>query len=486
MNRARTGHRTTFAVAATAWLGVAVACFAGPASAVVEPVAGESIVNVATFDEQTTPTGNAVARIDGGYVVAWETFDPLKMSTDVLARRLGESGAASAAPFAVGSVPAVPRSEPAIAALTGGGFVVAWRAEGGDGDAGSIVGRIFDVAGAPSGPEFAINATSASEQARVRLAPSPSGFVATWQSRHREDSDFDVYVRTFGADGTATSTERRANTTLPFHQRNPDVAVRSDGIIVVSWWSQNATNSQVVIRRFDASLTPVGGELAVSIASPDGETDTALAATDDDGVLIAWRSFEQGAARQIVLARRVNRDGTVPRPPVALSFNATADSGGPDLVALADNHLLASWHEAGADAGPDIVLQRIGADATPAEPPLSANVATAFGQRQASLATGNDGSIVAVWNSDSQDGSGSSVVARGFEVPVVQCGDATLNNGLTASDALATLLVAVGRRSCELCICDVDNSGSIVATDALIILAAVVAGEQPTGCAPCT
>jgi hypothetical protein len=44
----------------------------------------------------------------------------------------------------------------------------------------------------------------------------------------------------------------------------------------------------------------------------------------------------------------------------------------------------------------------------------------------------------------------------------------------TPSDALAVLNVSVGVGSCEHCVCDVDDSGQIMATDALIVLRAAV------------
>jgi hypothetical protein len=43
-------------------------------------------------------------------------------------------------------------------------------------------------------------------------------------------------------------------------------------------------------------------------------------------------------------------------------------------------------------------------------------------------------------------------------------------NAPTASDALAILQAGIGTQDCRLCVCDVDNSGSIVATDSLLTL----------------
>jgi hypothetical protein len=56
---------------------------------------------------------------------------------------------------------------------------------------------------------------------------------------------------------------------------------------------------------------------------------------------------------------------------------------------------------------------------------------------------------------------------------------------VTASDALFTLKTAVGTQTCELCLCDVDQSGSVAATDALIVLKFAVGQNVELSCAAC-
>jgi hypothetical protein len=54
-----------------------------------------------------------------------------------------------------------------------------------------------------------------------------------------------------------------------------------------------------------------------------------------------------------------------------------------------------------------------------------------------------------------------------------------------ATDALFTLGAAVGSQTCELCVCDLNNDGSIAATDALIDLAAAVGQMVSLDCPSC-
>jgi len=84
--------------------------------------------------------------------------------------------------------------------------------------------------------------------------------------------------------------------------------------------------------------------------------------------------------------------------------------------------------------------------------------------------------------------------------PPVGCGDAseaaTLVVGtpaggapgpfaITATDALIVLRAVVGAAQCPLCVCDVNGSGGITATDALIVLRAAVGVQVPLDCPAC-
>jgi hypothetical protein len=67
-------------------------------------------------------------------------------------------------------------------------------------------------------------------------------------------------------------------------------------------------------------------------------------------------------------------------------------------------------------------------------------------------------------------------------LPSGTCGDANDDGNITATDALFTLQVAVGQRTCDVRVCDVDASGLIVASDALLILNKAVGQPLALAC----
>jgi hypothetical protein len=56
---------------------------------------------------------------------------------------------------------------------------------------------------------------------------------------------------------------------------------------------------------------------------------------------------------------------------------------------------------------------------------------------------------------------------------------------VTASDALYILRAAIALASCEDCVCDVDGSGGVTATDALVSLKIAVGQQIPLECPAC-
>jgi hypothetical protein len=69
--------------------------------------------------------------------------------------------------------------------------------------------------------------------------------------------------------------------------------------------------------------------------------------------------------------------------------------------------------------------------------------------------------------------------------PSSECGDPTADSSITATDALFTLNAAVGLLACEPCVCDIDGSAAVSASDALIILKLAVGQPYETNCPTC-
>jgi hypothetical protein len=70
-------------------------------------------------------------------------------------------------------------------------------------------------------------------------------------------------------------------------------------------------------------------------------------------------------------------------------------------------------------------------------------------------------------------------------LPEFECGDAALNGGVNATDALAALRTSVGTAECPLCVGDVNGSSAMTAVDALMILGFAVGQPIELSCPAC-
>jgi hypothetical protein len=79
-------------------------------------------------------------------------------------------------------------------------------------------------------------------------------------------------------------------------------------------------------------------------------------------------------------------------------------------------------------------------------------------------------------------GSAYIFYLNGISASNATCGDPTGDGETLASDALLVLQTAIGTAFCELRYCDVDNSGGIRATDALLVLASATSTPVVLSC----
>jgi hypothetical protein len=115
----------------------------------------------------------------GGFVVAWNGFDPGSDFSRVFARRYGPSGAARGGPFPLATTTGADEGQdnPSVAAFADGGFVVAWETYGQDPDVAGAYARQYDAAGQPTSDDFRVSGEAAVPAAAVL---APGGFVIAW------------------------------------------------------------------------------------------------------------------------------------------------------------------------------------------------------------------------------------------------------------------------------------------------------------------
>ncbi|HTU12232.1 MAG TPA: Ig-like domain-containing protein [Allosphingosinicella sp.] len=257
-------------------------------------------------NEKGDATVTALA--DGGYVVVWEVSledVPSGFEAQIQARRYDAAG------VALGTVTLVSTTvheleAPRVAALPGGGYVLAWTYFGADGDGAGIYAQRFDASGTALGGAALVNSVTASDQLDPSIAVlADGGYVIAWASSNQDGGGYGIYAQRFDAAGGAVGAAFRVNVITANDQVSPEVAALANGGFVVTWESalQDGSGFGIYARRYTAA----GGgapEVRVNTRTIVDQVEPAVAALPGGNFIIAWASNRQDASNYGIYAQR--------------------------------------------------------------------------------------------------------------------------------------------------------------------------------------
>ncbi len=160
------------------------------------PLGGEFQVNTYITGAQMRP---AVAMdSDGDFVAVWDSRGQDGSLEGVYARRFNSAGTAQGAEFAVNSFTTGEQLRPSVAMDANGGFVVAWESyDQDDSFTYNIYARRYDPAGVAQGAEFLVGTDNDNHQGAPAVALDPDGeLLVTWESYHF-GSSYDIFAQRF-------------------------------------------------------------------------------------------------------------------------------------------------------------------------------------------------------------------------------------------------------------------------------------------------
>ncbi|MEM7325099.1 MAG: RTX toxin, partial [Actinomycetota bacterium] len=244
-------------------------------------------VNTTSTDDQQDP--HLIGLPGGGFVVSWESANQDGDGYGVYVRTFDASGTATSGEILVNTATTNGQSDPEIASLSGGGFVVTWEAGGAqDGDGHGIYFQRFDDAGVRQGVETQVNSTTLGDQVNPRITGLNNGdFVVVWN----DSNTGEVYGQRFDSTGASLGSEVLLNTTISDVQDDPEIVALSGGGYVVVWESvgQDGDGNGLVGRLFNSSGTAVSSEFLVNSNTTDAQQDPRVEALGDGGHRSAGR-----------------------------------------------------------------------------------------------------------------------------------------------------------------------------------------------------
>jgi len=334
------------------------------------------VVNSLTEGDQAN--ASVAALPDGGAVFVWEGGP--SQAPKVYIRVLSSGGVFNAPESQVSSFEQT-ESAPSVAVLGDGTIAVVWGSYGADGDMWGVFGRLYTSAGSPIGGVFAVNQRATKNQRDPAIAAlAGNKFVVAWASdQQRNANSVDVVSRVFGADGQPLGDEQIVNTSSRLCA-SPVIAASAQGF-VVGWYSnltgKNETTWDVFARAYSLALTPVSPETRLNTQQNLEQTSLSIAVVGDQ-FLAVWSSFAQDGDRLGVYGQAFNFPVQFQGGEFKVNTGVAADQLFPFAASNGSDRFVVVWSSfMGGLEQMDLMAQRYNATGSaileaPVEPYLSA------------------------------------------------------------------------------------------------------------------
>ena len=216
-----------------------------------------SIINVNATTAGTQVNSDVAGTSDGGFIVVWQDDSGLggdNSLSGIKMQRFDANGQPVGGEVLVNSVITGAQVSPKIAVLDNGGFVVTWVSAG-NGDAGTLMARIYDSSGQPLGAEFAVSSSPSADEALADIVATEGGFFISWSEGITTPAGGDIRGQLFTNSGARVAAETVINTIPTGNQSTPALAVLSSGAILAGWSDDNGTGANgVAINNVEARL----------------------------------------------------------------------------------------------------------------------------------------------------------------------------------------------------------------------------------------
>ncbi|ERS07456.1 hypothetical protein Q668_21350 [Alcanivorax sp. PN-3] len=173
---------------------------------------------------------------DGHFTVAWEHDTDGDGQSKIAVRGFTDRGREHFPETTVNQVVSGTQEKPVLAMDHRGRFVVAWQDDKDGNGYYQILARGFLSDGQEWLPEFTANSKASGQQLAPALAMGPEGnFTVLWEDDNDGNGYFQIYARTFRADGSEKTSDFTVNSDATGQQFEPVAAMAGNDRIVTAW-----------------------------------------------------------------------------------------------------------------------------------------------------------------------------------------------------------------------------------------------------------
>lgn len=298
----------------------------------------EFLVNTPTNCYQANPAVTVLN--NSNVVVVWSSFDEASSNSmqDVYGQILSPGGKKIGGEFIINQYTNFNQRSPAVAALTGGGFVVTWISEqerySGPSFTNSsssfitvsasslpnpsvdVYARLYNASGTAQGNEFPVNADNNPCANAAVSGASDGSFLVVWAERDvvNLSNGFDIYGRVF-TNGTSTSGASNflVNTYQYGDQYYPRIAALGlDYLVTWTSLAEDGSREGVYGQYVHNNGSLTGSQFLVNTTTQGSQMQQAVASDGSTQFLAVWTSFSGLADGFDLYAQRyINADAVL-------------------------------------------------------------------------------------------------------------------------------------------------------------------------------
>jgi hypothetical protein len=271
----------------------------------------------------------------------------------------------------------------------------------------------------PLGPEVRVNTYTTGAQQRPSVAAYQTNFVVVWESDGQDGDQSGIFGQRYqGFQPTPLGTEFRVNSYTTGAQHAASVGSKYSSIFVVAWQSdgQDGDAGGIIARRYASSGSPLGAEFQVNSYTTAVQAAPAVAMDYAGRFVVVWASLGQDGSGYGIFGQRYASDGTPLGGEFRVNTYTTGSQVHPSVDMTPEGHIVVAWE--GQSAGEDglgIFAQRYVNDGAPYGAELRVNTFTTGDQHYPSV-TADSNAFTVAWQSEGQDGSGSGIYERLFNL----------------------------------------------------------------------
>ena len=321
------------------------------------------------------------------------------------------------------------QQRPAVAIDASGNYLVAWESIHQDGDGYGIYAQAYNNAGAAQTSEFLINSTTSNDQRFPDVAMDSDGdVVVAWQSYDQDGGSWGIYFQRYDNAYTAQGSETLVNTTTSGRQSMPKIAMDNNGNFAITWESEGDIKAKL----YNSDGTTAVGEFTVNTTTNDIQNYSDIAMDSDGDIVVVWQSYNQDGNGFGIYHQRYNASGVAQGSETIVNTTTANQQTSPSVSIDQTGNYIIIWTDDAADGdGNGIYGQLFNADGTTKNSQFKVNTTSSNAQDNGQVAMAQNGPFVVVWNSYAQDGQYTGVYNQSYNSDGSTSGSEMLINTTT-------------------------------------------------------